>query len=210
MDVARPYGTTGGDDLFTQALFPEIRIPALRDTLYVRNGRRIAAKLLGEPEGALVHWGHMLRKPARIGYEAPWHQDEAYWDPALDYQAVGAWLPLEDAVVENGCLWFIPGSHKGDVLEHRHVGDDPSVHILELVHPADTSTALPVPTKAGGATFHHPRTLHHSDPNTTDGDRRAYANEFQAVPVTREAPADRSWVAEGRAEFDRTQTAGDR
>ncbi len=200
-DTARPYDEEG-DDLFAQALFPELAVPALRDTQFVRNGKRIACKLLGQPEDKVHNWGHMLRKPARIGESAPWHQDEAYWDPELDYHAVGNWMPLDDAEVDNGCLWFVPGSHRLPVLAHKHKGDDPTVHILELVEPLDTSTAVPVPTRAGGASFHHQRTLHYSRPNTTDRDRRAYANEYQTRPVKREVPADRPWVVDGREAFE--------
>lgn len=204
-DLTRPYDSPG-DDQFAQALLPELALPELRDTQYVRNGKRIASRLLGVPEGELHNWGHMLNKPARIGDEAPWHQDEAYWDVHLDYHAVGAWVPLDDAVVENGCLWFLPRSHLGEVLPHRHRGDDPSVHILELVEPVDTSAAVAVPMRAGEVSFHHPRTLHHSEPNTTDHARRAYANEFQTAPIRRAEPADRPWVVEGRAAFDARAT----
>ena len=76
-DTARPYDEDG-DDLFTQALLPEIRFPELRATQFVRNGRRIASRLLGTAEADLQHWGHMLSKTARVGAAAPWHQDEAY------------------------------------------------------------------------------------------------------------------------------------
>ena len=65
-DTARPYDEEG-EDLFAQALFPELAVPALRDTQFVRNGKRIACKLLGQPEDKVYNWGHMLRKPARIG-----------------------------------------------------------------------------------------------------------------------------------------------
>ena len=82
------------------------------------------------------------------------------------------------------------------------VGDDPAVHILELVDPIDTTAAVPVPTRAGGASFHQPRTLRRSRPNTTDRDRRAYANEFQTVPVRRDTPAERPWITEGRKAFE--------
>ena len=69
-------------------------------------------------------------------------------------------------------------------------------------HPRARSTrwtpvaAVPVPTRAGGASFHHPRMLHHSRPNTTDRDRRAYANEYQTRPVQRDVPAERPWITE--------------
>ena len=200
-DTARPYDEEG-PDLFAQALFPELAVPALRDTQFVRNGKRIACKLLGQPEDKVHNWGHMLSKSARVGAAAPWHQDEAYWDPAYDYHAVGNWMPLDDADIDNGCLWFLPGSHRSDVLAHKHKGDDPAVHILELVRPVDTSAAVPVPTPAGGASFHHPRTLHYSQPNTTDVTRRAYANEYQTTPISREVRADRPWIDEGRKAFE--------
>jgi ectoine hydroxylase-related dioxygenase (phytanoyl-CoA dioxygenase family) len=110
--------------------------------------------------------------------------------------------PTFDVDVDNGGLWFPPGSHRLDVLAHKHKGDDPAVHILELVEPLDTSAAVAVPTRAGGASFHHARTLHHSRPNTTDSDRRAYANEYQTRPVKRDVPAERPWITEGRKAFE--------
>ena len=184
-DVMRPAGADGAP-IFPQTIMPELRHPELRDTTYVRNARRIAARLLDLDESETTHWGHMLDKPPRYGHEAPWHQDEAYWDPTLSYHAVGAWMPLDDADVDNGCMWFVPGSHLGPLLPHQHLGGDPTIHGLELIDPVDTSTAVAVPLRAGGASFHHPRTLHFSRPNTTDRRRRAYANEFQSPPLPRQ------------------------
>ena len=83
------------------------------------------------------------------------------------------------------------------VHRHRHCGNDPSIHLLELDEVVDTSAAVAVPTRAGGVTFHHPRTLHFSRPNTTDADRRAYANEFQTTPVPRQVPRDHPWYRAG-------------
>jgi ectoine hydroxylase-related dioxygenase (phytanoyl-CoA dioxygenase family) len=183
-DVMRPPGAEG-PPIFPQTIMPELQRPELGDTLYVRNARRVASRLLRIPEDELTHWGHMLDKPARRGFQAPWHQDEAYWEPHLTYHAVGAWMPLDDADVDNGCLWFLPGSHHGELLAHRHLGGDPLIHGLELIDPVDTSAAVPVPLRAGGASFHHPRTLHHSRPNVTDRPRRAYANEYQTPPQPR-------------------------
>ena len=195
-DLTRPYGTTDSPNL-GQLLFPERLVPAIRDTAMWKNARRIAAKLLGVPEPEIESWGHLIFKPARRGSETPWHQDEAYWDPALSYHAVGGWMPLDDATVDNGCLWFLPGSHRGDVHVHRHLGGDPSVHVLEIVEARDVSAAVPVPFSAGGMSFHHPRTLHYSRPNVTGRIRRAWANEFQTAPEKRAVPAHRPWVREG-------------
>lgn len=194
-DLAQPFGAL--DDVRVgQMLLPETHAPALRETLYFRNARRIAGRLLGLEESALEAWGHMVLKPARCGSATPWHQDESYWDPAFDYHAVGAWLPLEDVDGENGCMCFVPGSHRGEVLPHRHLDGDPRLHLLELDATVDTSSGVAIPLRVGGATFHHPRTLHSTAANRTARPRRAFANEFQRSPSPRETPAPRPWLDE--------------
>jgi hypothetical protein len=202
-DVAKPYGSTAPPKL-GQLLFPERLVPAIRDTAMWNNARRVATRLLSVPAEDVEHWGHILYKEGNGGNETPWHQDEAYWDVELHYHAVGAWMPLQDVDINNGCLWFLPGSHRGEVLSHRHLHDDPAVHILELTEPLDTSAAVPIPLAAGGMSFHHPRLLHHARENSSGTIRRAWANEFQTAPVQRDTPADHPWVTEGREALART------
>ena len=196
-DLARPYESEGEDRL-PQLLMPEQALPALRETAFWRNARAVAATLLDVDASRLLGWSHMIRKPARIGAALPWHQDEAYWDPAYAYVALGAWMPLDPATSESGCLRFVPGSHRGPVRAHRHVADDPSVHALQTDDVDDAGAAVEVPLAPGGATFHHCRTLHGSGPNASARPRRAWAIEWQIPPARREAPASRPWVDEGR------------
>ena len=200
-DLSRPY-ESAGEDLQPQILSPEALVPDLRKTALFRNGRRMASQLLGADPKLVRGWGHMIRKPARIGAPLPWHQDEAYWDPGFDYTALGVWMPLDPATRESGCMSFIPGSHRGDVRKHRHVGDDPTVHAL-LTEDVDESLAESVPLGPGGAILHHCRTLHSSGPNVSAHVRRAYANEFQLMPVKREVPYDRPWVTESQEAWER-------
>ena len=198
-DLVRPYDSDGADRL-PQVLAPERVVPALKETAFWRNGRKLAGQLMGLDPELLEGWGHMIRKPPRIGEPLPWHQDEAYWEPSLVYRALGCWMPLDAATLDNGCMSFIPGSHRSEVRPHRHVGDDPRVHALFTTpDEADVARAVPVPVPAGGAVFHHSRTLHASGPNRTDSVRRAYANEWQLAPQTAEVTPDRPWVSEGRA-----------
>jgi Phytanoyl-CoA dioxygenase (PhyH) len=201
-DLARPYDADG-DDLLPQALFPERAVPELLQTQYLRNARTVAAALLDEPAARLEVWGHMIYKPPRTGHATPWHQDEAYWDPGQRFHAVGAWMPLDDCDADNGCMTFVPGSHRSEVLPHRHIDDDPDVHGLEFADEVDVSTAVAVPLPAGGATFHHPRTYHYTGPNRSERRRRAYANEFQTPPVPVDVPAERPWIDETRAAMAR-------
>ena len=195
--VDRSRDKTGGGPNLTQAFFPEMRFPDLLRTTFHRNARRYAAALLGVAEDKLTSWGHAIRKAPRNGSNVPWHQDEAFWEPELEYHALGAWLPLHDVPVEMGCMQFIPGSHKAGVINHLHSGH-PSENKL-YAEDVDDSTAVACPLKAGGATFHDKCTLHHSEPNTTDRPRIAFPTEFQLPPRRRATPARRPWVDELRA-----------
>ncbi|HZZ35091.1 MAG TPA: phytanoyl-CoA dioxygenase family protein [Caulobacteraceae bacterium] len=200
-DLVREYDADG-EDLLPQILAPEQQFPQLRTTAFWRNGQRLAAQLLRQKREDMKGWGHMIRKPARIGEALPWHQDEAYWDPTMSYLAVGCWMPLDPATVESGCMSFVPGSHRGAILPHKHVGDDPNVHGLYAVpDPADVARAVAAPCPPGGAVMHHPRMLHCSGPNVSDHVRRAYANEWQLTPVKREVADVRPWHTEGKQAF---------
>jgi hypothetical protein len=205
-DVMKPYGSKTPPKL-GQLLRPEMRVPEVHQTAMWRNARRIASKLLDLPLDEIEHWGHMVYKTPGGDNETPWHQDEAYWDISFDYYAIGAWLPLQDVNEDNGCMWFVPGSHKGEVLAHRHLGDDPAVHVLELDEKIDESLAVPIRMKAGAMSFHHPRTLHFARSNVTGSMRRAWANEFQSAPITRKVPANRPWVTAGKQALAERATA---
>jgi ectoine hydroxylase-related dioxygenase (phytanoyl-CoA dioxygenase family) len=139
----------------------------------------------------------MILKPARFGRETPWHQDEAYWSPEMLPRNLSIWLPLDPATLESGCMQFIPGSHLGIVHRHRHIDNDPTVHGL-VTDQVDSSQAVACPVPIGGVTFHHPRTLHYSGPNTTDRPRRAYILVLGAAPVRAEQPDTRPWQEEER------------
>jgi hypothetical protein len=190
-------GTEQTENRLGQAFFPEIQFPAILQTTFHRNAKRYAAALLGVDAARLSCWGHMIRKPPG-GRAVNWHQDHAYWQPELDYHALGVWLPLHDVSVEMGAMQFIPGSHRRGLIAHRHE-DDPVHNLLTVTETVDMSAAVPCPLKAGGATFHHAETLHYTAPNTADRPRLAFPMEFQVDPVRRAVPEVMPWVDEHRA-----------
>lgn len=181
----------------SQAFFPEVHFPEILDSAYRRNAKRYAAALLQVDEDRLTTWGHMIRKPPG-GREVSWHQDHAYWQPELDYLALGVWLPLHDVSVEMGAMQFIPRSHKRGLLRHRHA-DDPIHNLLTVDEPFDRALAAACPLRMGGATFHHSETLHYTATNTTQQFRLAFPMEHQLAPVRRAEPAVMPWVDEFRA-----------
>jgi ectoine hydroxylase-related dioxygenase (phytanoyl-CoA dioxygenase family) len=181
-------------DRIGQIIRPENYLPELKETQFWKNSRRLAAELLALPEGELNGWGHMVRKAPRDDEALPFHQDEGFWDPNFDYQALGVWMPLDPATVESGCMSLVPGSHKLGIQPHQLGQGDPAVTYIELVDQAGAAArAVPHPIPIGGASFHHCRTIHGSGPNTSDHPRRAYINEWQAEPAKRERPKDHPW-----------------
>ena len=192
-------GSLGGGEpsRLGQAFFPEMQFPAILSSTFHRNAKRYAAALLGVDAERLSCWGHMIRKPPG-GRAVAWHQDRAYWQPELDYHALGVWLPLHDVIVEMGAMQFIPGSHRLGALPHRHE-DDPVHNLLTVADAVEAASAVACPLKAGGATFHHSQTLHYTAPNTAARPRLAFPMEFQLTPVRRTVPEVMPWVDEHRA-----------
>src|SRR5258705_2979988 len=180
-----------------QTMFPEFRYRELLDTTYLRNAKTYAAALLGVPETS--SWGHMIRKPVTGSRIAPWHQDEAYWEPELEYHALASWLPLHDVTVAMGAMQFIPGSHTRGVVDHVFYGDTPPEdNLLEAVG-VDVSKAVACPLPKGGCTFHDKNTPHFTQANSTHQPRYAFPIEHQIAPRFRDEPARRSGVAADRA-----------
>jgi hypothetical protein len=194
-DASRPIGSSerrDGPPVLPQAIRPELVIPELVQTIAHRNSVRIASQLLDVPVPDLETWTHMIDKPPRTGHDTPWHQDEAFWELDLGYHACAVWLALDDVDRSNGCMEFLPGSHKLGIVPHRHLYDDPMVSAL-VIDDVDDTKAVPVPLKAGGATFHTQTTMHHTGPNGTDRRRRAYAIEVQLPPVKIATPKVHPW-----------------
>lgn len=112
-----------------------------------------------------------------------WHQDEIYI-PTRDRSLTGAWIALDDATVENGCLWVIPGSQKRGILylQEWH-GDSRFDCALESRGwPWTDADAVPVEVKAGSIVFFNGYLLHRSLPNYANaGYRRALVNHYMSA-----------------------------
>lgn len=176
-----------------QILNPSKYAPELADTLLRANAEAIARQLLG-PE-ARFSGEHAILKPPHTAAATPWHQDEAYAQPEWEYNYINIWIPLQDATLQNGCMQFVPGSHRQEVLPHHPIGNDPRVIGLEVDEPERvTAAAVACPIPAGGATVHHGRTLHYTGPNQSDQPRRAYILMFETPRQPRTTPRDFYWL----------------
>ncbi|WP_392544975.1 phytanoyl-CoA dioxygenase family protein [Oryzobacter telluris] len=165
---------SGGEELLPQIVNPHLYAPSLLETGAYERACRFAIQLLGD--GAAPAGTHAIRKPARHGAETPWHQDEAYWAPDQRHYALSIWVPLQEATVGNGCMQFLPGSHRAGVAPHRLITQD--AHGLVLSNPVDTGEAVVCELGPGGATIHDSQTIHYTGPNTSDQPRRALIMAF--------------------------------
>lgn len=131
----------------------------------------VARQLLG---GDVRFWHDQLfYKPPKHGGVVAWHQDYSYWTRTVPMQHLTCWVGLDDATVENGCLHYIPGSHKWNLLDKTNLAGDMDKIIDNLTDEQRAAfKPRPIELKKGYATFHHPLMLHGSYENKSDKPRR--------------------------------------
>lgn len=134
-----------------------------------------AYQLLGNKAVRFWH-DQLFCKPANHGGVVAWHQDYSYWTRSKPMQHLTCWIGLDDATVENGCLHYIPGSHKWGFLNKPVLtGEmDGLKAFLDEKQQEELRHSLPIEMKKGYATFHHPLLVHGSFENKSDKPRRAF------------------------------------
>jgi ectoine hydroxylase-related dioxygenase (phytanoyl-CoA dioxygenase family) len=112
-----------------------------------------------------------------------WHQDELFI-PTRDRSLTAAWIALDDATVDNGCLWVLPGSHRPGVLYPDRDHDDPrfDCEVEAYDFPYRDNDAIAVAVPAGSVVLFNGYLLHMSLPNTgRHGLRRALVNHYMSA-----------------------------
>lgn len=117
----------------------------------------------------------ILKQPKIGGLVVP-HQDSTflYTSPG---SCIGMWWPLEDASLENGCLWAVPGSHKAGLKRRFKRNADGTGTLFEPAEKVEYSTegGVPLEIKAGTLVLIHGALVHWSDANKSDKSRYAYS-----------------------------------
>ena len=133
-----------------------------------------------------------------------WHQDEIYI-PTRDRSLIGGWIAMDDATVENGCLWVIPGSHQmGYLYSQKPHGNPEEFDSADLEsYGFDETLEVPIEVKTGTVVFFNGYLLHRSRKNQGQTYRRVlvnhYCNAWSLLPWSikdgeRPANADRRGV----------------
>lgn len=134
---------------------------------------QMAMELSGA-NGIRVFHDHGLWKMPGDSKPTAWHQDFPYW-PMEQSGALSVWIPLHDVDEHNGCMMFVPGSHKigkltgVDLANPQDIFDEIKGTELEKTKP------VKVPLKKGSVTFHDGLTFHFAHANHSDQPRRVLA-----------------------------------
>ncbi|WP_158798858.1 phytanoyl-CoA dioxygenase family protein [Pedobacter sp. L105] len=128
------------------------------------------AATLAEVDGIRIwHDQALFKKP--WGNPTSWHLDTPFWSFS-DHRALSIWVALDDATLENGCLFFIPGTQKGTGFDNLGISKNMDA-IFEVYPQYATANTVAAPMKAGSCSFHNGLTIHGAHANMTPGSRRA-------------------------------------
>jgi ectoine hydroxylase-related dioxygenase (phytanoyl-CoA dioxygenase family) len=182
--------------------------PVFHDILWAPAIRMVAYQLIGKAF-RLFH-DQLFSKPAKHGSVVAWHQDFSYWTWTSPMNHLTTWIGLDDSNIENGCMYYIPKSHKWGLLEKTDLaGDMDSVHkVLSEDQIRDFDNKIPIEMKKGYASFHHPLIMHGSYENKSDRSRRATLINVFADGVISNRNHDKSSGADNYPQIPKGETMG--
>jgi ectoine hydroxylase-related dioxygenase (phytanoyl-CoA dioxygenase family) len=125
----------------------------------------------------------LFGKPARGGKATAWHQDGQYW-PIKPLATCSVWVALDDSNQENGCLRYIPGSHRPKKLWRHDTSDSDQLTLNQVLdnEAFDESTARDVVLEAGQISIHDAYLIHGSQPNHSSQRRAGVV--YRYMPTT--------------------------
>lgn len=130
---------------------------------------KMAAGLAGVEGIRIWHDQALIKRP--WANPTSWHLDTPFWSFS-DRRALSIWIALDDATLENGCLFFIPGSHKTTSFKNAGIGKNMG-GIFDVYPEFRTVKPHAAVMKAGSCSFHNGLTIHGAHANMTPGFRRA-------------------------------------
>jgi phytanoyl-CoA hydroxylase len=147
---------------------------------------------LGLARPLLLQSMYIFKQP-RIGGEVGWHQDSTflYTEPL---SVVGLWFALEDATLENGCLWALPGGHRGPLRERWRRNGEGALVMERLDDTSWPEEAVPLEAPKGTLVVLHGKLPHGSAPNRSTVSRHAYT--LHLIDGACAYPAD-NWLQRG-------------
>lgn len=196
-DVARPFysvdvSKNAGDSHFQLCGMWKVSAPFRK---LIENPRLVELSARLSRAKTLQIWSDTVQyKPATHGAPFQWHQDAPYHisiEPSS--KLLAAWVAFDDADVDTGCMWMVPGSHRwGEQERHlwSYFGNVELEGFGDLAPPPDSPEiaaawrgVVPCPVKAGEVHFHQSYTWHGSPANRSSRIRRGYTLHYMPEGV---------------------------
>lgn len=178
-DLGAGLGDNKKVENITQIMWPSDFVEGLSGMSYHVHSLAIARDLLGDDME--MDFDMLINKAPFTNTITPWHQDAAYWINLPDKRAISCWLALDNASLENGCMWYVPGSHLMPLRTHKNADGKKGALTCE----ANEEEGVGVELKAGSCVLHHGATLHYSRGNSTAGQRRALITNYRPGEMIR-------------------------
>ncbi|KAJ8286566.1 hypothetical protein GJAV_G00040640 [Gymnothorax javanicus] len=147
-------------------------------------------KKLGFKCPVILQSMYIFKQPG-IGGEVTPHQDATFLYTEPLGRVMGLWIALEDATVHNGCLWFIPGSHKNGITRRMvriPKGTFPLTDFVGREPHFDDNLFVPAPVKKGGLVLIHGEVVHRSAKNISNHSRHVYTFHVMESQETKWSP----------------------
>lgn len=161
------------DDFYSQVFTQCIKLAdthaGMREIMHDPRLGKMASEL-ARVDGVRIWHDQALFKMA-FGNATAWHLDNPYWSFS-SRDAISLWVPLDDATLANGCMWYIPGSHKTATFENSGIGMN-MADLFKIYPEWKKIDPVGVPARAGSAVFHNGLTAHGAGANMTNKPRRA-------------------------------------
>lgn len=197
--AAQPEGSKAS--VFTQRMNLRTVSTAVKALVEDAGIGRLVAELEGVDAVRVYLDQALVKEP--FGAPTQFHMDLPWWAFDSDH-ACTVWVALDDATVANGCLHFVPGSHRWELTPPGDLG--PDLGAVFAGRPDLREAPVPTPLPAGGCTIHNARTVHGAGANMTPGRRRAMTAAFMPDGVLFNGRRD---VRVLGAEYLDTLAAGD-
>ncbi|CAN7993062.1 unnamed protein product [Ixodes hexagonus] len=168
--------------------------PAFKQVSFSEKVKKLV-KEIGFKDPVIVQSMYIFKNPG-IGGEVTPHQDGTFLHTEPN-KLIGLWFPLEDATLENGCLWYIPGSHKTRNIARRFIrNDDPDGPLTKFVELESSDytgeTFVPVAVGRGSCVVIHGNVVHKSEKNTSPFPRPAYT--FHIIDKDNSVYSPQNWL----------------
>ena len=177
--------TAGDEAVFRQRINLWMDHAGVRELMLDSRLGRMAADLEGVDGIRIWHDQALIKLP--WANPTTWHQDNTKWSFVSDH-SITIWVALDDVTIQNGCMFFMPGSHKKRRDDHpaagKHVGA-----MFEAYPDLGAMEPVPVVMPAGGCSFHNGLIVHAANANMTPNPRRAFTcaympdhSRFNGIP----------------------------